>query len=239
MWFLRRILMISYIDRVTNERVLERAQTSKELLKAIQKRQLTFLGHCIIKEKLECVALQGKRARGRQRIKFLDTVKTALESILVVQQQSLRSSEVQETVNFEMSVGGENIGTIEIGLFEKTVPKTVNIFVELCKKKSIYGERFEDENFKLKHYGCGWLSMANAGKDTNGAQFFITTKQTTWFDGRHVVFGKVIKGMKIVRKIEGTKTDGRDKPVKEVMISQCKEVIIEEPFGVAKADAEE
>jgi len=105
--------------------------------------------------------------------------------------------------------------------------------------RSIYGERFEDENFKLKHYGSGWLSMANAGKDTNGSQFFITTKQTTWLDGRHVVFGKIIKGMNVVRKIEATKTDGRDKPVQDCVIAASGTIPVTEPFAVEKADAEE
>nr|CAH7734407.1 unnamed protein product [Callosobruchus chinensis] len=195
---------------------------------------------------------------------------TIVAVLTLVHGEDKKGPKVTDKVWFDMKIGDEAVGRIVIGLFGKTVPKTVQNFVELAKRpegqgykgskfhrvikdfmiqggdftkgdgtggSSIYGDRFEDENFKLKHYGAGWLSMANAGKDTNGSQFFITTKQTTWLDGRHVVFGKVISGMDVVRKIEATRTDGRDRPEKDVVIADAGAEQVEQPFSVSKQDA--
>lgn len=93
---------------------------------------------------------------------------------------------------------------------------------------SLWGGQFDDESFDLRHDREGVLSMANAGPDTNGSQFFITTVQTPWLDGRHVVFGRVLSGMNVVKYIEGVPTNTGDRPVSNVVIADS---------GVVEGDA--
>merc|ERR1711974_255080 len=86
--------------------------------------------------------------------------------------------------------------------------------------ESIYGSKFANENFTLKHTGAGILSMANAGPNTNGSQFFLCTVKTSWLDGKHVVFGCVTNGMDVVKQIEGVGSES-GKTAKAVVIADC------------------
>ncbi|KAB5560021.1 cyclophilin type peptidyl-prolyl cis-trans isomerase [Coniochaeta sp. 2T2.1] len=146
------------------------------------------------------------------------------------------------------------MGPITLELYTPLTPKTCRNFVTLCQRgyydstlfhriipsfmiqggdptgtgrggASIYGEKFEDEiSAELKHTGAGILSMANAGPNTNGSQFFITLAPTPWLDGKHTIFGRVKSGMGTVKRMGLVRTDGEDRPVEEVRIVKARVV---------------
>ena len=160
-------------------------------------------------------------------------------------------SDTVSTPYFDISIDGEPVGRIVMQLFDETVPKTAKNFRYLSYKGlynntifhrsikdfmiqggdftnndgsggySIYGETFNDENFEHTHNQPGLLSMANSGPDSNGSQFFILTNKASWLDKKHVVFGIVLSGFDVVKKIEEIETDKDDNPMKECKITKC------------------
>lgn len=141
-----------------------------------------------------------------------------------------------------------SIGTVVVELYVKHAPKTCKNFRELARRgyynntvchriikdfmiqagdptgtgkggESIYGGKFEDEiDRSLHHTGAGILSMANAGANTNGSQFFITLAPTPWLDGKHTIFGRVSSGMGVIKRLGNVQTDAHDRPTTEVRV---------------------
>ncbi|KAF8526602.1 cyclophilin [Hysterangium stoloniferum] len=124
----------------------------------------------------------------------------------------------------ELATGQNGYGYKDSG-FHRVIPSFMLQGGDFTKHngtggKSIYGEKFADENFKLKHDKPFLLSMANAGPNTNGSQFFITTVVTSWLDGKHCVFGEVIEGSEVVKEIEALGT-ASGKPKSAITIKDC------------------
>lgn len=162
-----------------------------------------------------------------------------------------KKSKSKKLVFLTIAINDKEIGKIKIKLFDKIVPMTCHNFRTLCQTKkyknspfhriikdfmiqggdytngngtgglSIYGNTFPDENFELSHDRPYLLSMANSGPDTNGSQFFITTDEAPHLDGKHVVFGEIIKGHEIIDKLNNIQTGSNDKPVYNVYIAEC------------------
>jgi cyclophilin family peptidyl-prolyl cis-trans isomerase len=165
--------------------------------------------------------------------------------------KKLQKESKQNEVYFTIEVNGEELGNILIKLFENIVPKTCENFKQLCINKkyidspfhriikdfmiqggdftkhngtggeSIYGNKFPDENFTLKHDKPYLVSMANSGPDTNGSQFFITTSEAPHLDEKHVVFGEIIGGFDLIYFLNNTETDGKDCPINKIVIKDC------------------
>ncbi|KAM0957764.1 hypothetical protein ACFX2I_025784 [Malus domestica] len=189
------------------------------------------------------VGVVRRRPPSRFSLKY-QTMAMAMANANDVEQPQLQAT-VTTKCFFDIDIGGEAVGRLVLGLFgEKGYGYKGCSFHRIIKDfmiqggdftqgdgtggVSIYGSKFADESFALKHVGPGVLSMANAGPGTNGSQFFICTVKTPWLDNRHVVFGHVIEGMDVLRKLESQETSRLDVPRLPCRIVNCGELLLDD-----------
>jgi cyclophilin family peptidyl-prolyl cis-trans isomerase len=174
------------------------------------------------------IAMAAEEKKGKLPRVFLDV--TADGKPLGRIEIELRSDVVPKTAeNFRALCTGEKGYGYKGCTFHRVIPDFMCQGGDFTRHngtggKSIYGEKFADENFKLKHTGPGILSMANSGPGTNGSQFFLCTIKTDWLDGKHVVFGSVVKGMDVVKKIESFGSSPAGKTKAKIAIADCGEL---------------
>ncbi|KAM1299368.1 hypothetical protein ACFX1Q_000775 [Malus domestica] len=189
------------------------------------------------------VGVVRRRPPSRFSLKY-QTMAMAMANANDVEQPQLQAT-VTTKCFFDIDIGGEAVGRLVLGLFgEKgygykgcSIHRIIKDFMiqggdftqgDGTGGVSIYGSKFADESFALKHVGPGVLSMANAGPGTNGSQFFICTVKTPWLDNRHVVFGHVIEGMDVLRKLESQETSRLDVPRLPCRIVNCGELLLDD-----------
>lgn len=192
---------------------------------------------------------RNKKIKNRKNQKILE--KKNLKMSEKIYEKKNEQKNKKDLIFFDIYLNTKNLGKIVIKLFSDIVPKTCQNFRTLCQNKSycnspfhriikdfmiqggdftrgngtggmsIWGEKFEDENFDIQHDQPYLLSMANSGPNTNGSQFFITTNETPHLNGKHVVFGKVIEGFEIIDYLNNVETDQNDTPINNIIIHDC------------------
>jgi cyclophilin family peptidyl-prolyl cis-trans isomerase len=193
------------------------------------------------------IFLQNENEDNNEPDENTDTIDSAIDSAI----EHFVIPKLRSHAYFDITINNLPIGRIIFELYDETTPKTVKNFKILCKTKykgtrfhriiknfiiqggdfenengsggySIYGKTFDDENFRIPHDKMGILSMANKGKDTNGSQFFITTRPTPELDNKHVVFGYIIDGYEVLTRLNETFTNKQtDEPIVDCVISDC------------------
>jgi len=197
---------------------------------------MALQGLFLVLATLACVHCADNPATVTQKVWFDITIDGKLEGRIVF---GLFGNTVPKTVeNFVALASGKRDVGYKGTFFHRTIKDFMIQGGDVHNRNghggtSIWARYFDDENFILSHYGGGFLSMANAGPDTNGSQFFVSVIPCPWLDGKHTVFGKVLEGFNVVKTISESEADDQDRPVRSIKVEDCGVEEVAKPFTVA------